>query len=319
MKIELMIQNDSTLITPCVEVGIEWYTERKGSPGKLTFSVLRDDLLNIEEGNPVKLRVDGIDVFYGFIFRFARDKNPIVKVTAYDQMRYLKNKDTYVFEKSTASDIIKMISDDYGIRLGNIENTGYVIPSRVEENSTLLDMMQTVLNITLTNTKRLYVLYDNAGLLTLASADTLRVGLIIDVETGENYNYVSTIDDSTYNRIKLVYEDEKSGKRQIFTAQDRETMGKWGTLQYYEDISDTLNAQNKADSLLVLYNAKTKTLKITGAFGDLRIRAGKMIIVRLNLGDTVLNHFMMVEHCKHYFNNDEHSMDLTLRGGEFIG
>lgn len=318
MAVELLIENGSTLYAPVVKDEIHWITERKGSPGKITFSVIRDSGLRIEEGNPVTLKVNGKQIFYGFLFKQSRDKNPVLSLTAYDQMRYLKNKDTYVFERITAKDVIEMIGGDYGLRLGEIEYTNYWIPSRIEENSTLLDMMQSALDITLTNTGKMYILYDKAGKLTLTSAERMVVGLVIDAETGESFSYTSTIDNSTYNRIKLVYEDSESGKREIFTAQDKEgTMKKWGTLQYYEAISDTQNAQNKANALLSLYNSKTKNLKIT-ALGDIRVRAGSYVVVRLNLGDVTLDNFMMVEKCDHKFKNNEHTMTLTLRGGEFV-
>lgn len=318
MAVELLIENGSTLYTPVVKDEIHWITERKGSPGKITFSVIRDSGLRIEEGNPVTLKVNEKQIFYGFLFKQSRDKNPVLSLTAYDQMRYLKNKDTYVFERITAKDVIEMIGGDYGLRLGEIEYTNYWIPSRIEENSTLLDMMQSALDITLTNTGKMYILYDKAGKLTLTSAERMVVGLVIDAETGESFSYTSTIDNSTYNRIKLVYEDSESGKREIFTAQDKEgTMKKWGTLQYYEAISDTQNAQNKANALLSLYNSKTKNLKIT-ALGDIRVRAGSYVVVRLNLGDVTLDNFMMVEKCDHKFKSSEHTMTLTLRGGEFV-
>lgn len=318
MSIELLIENGSTLYTPVVKDEIHWITERKGAPGKITFSVVQDSALKIEEGNPVMLKVNGEQIFYGFLFKQSRNKNPDLSLTAYDQMRYLKNKDTYVFERITAKDVIEMIANDYGLQLGEIEYTNYWIPSRIEENSTLLDMMQTSLDITLTNTGNMYVLYDKAGKLTLTAAERMVVGLVIDAETGENFDYTSSIDDQTYNRIKLVYEDSESGRREIFTAQDKEgTMKKWGTLQYYEAISDTQNAQNKANALLSLYNSKTKKLKIT-ALGDVRVRAGSYVVVRLNIGDVTLDNFMMVEKCDHKFKDNEHTMTLTLRGGEFV-
>ena len=152
MSIELLIENGSTLYTPVVKDEIHWITERKGAPGKITFSVVQDSALKIEEGNPVMLKVNGEQIFYGFLFKQSRNKNPDLSLTAYDQMRYLKNKDTYVFERITAKDVIEMIANDYGLQLGEIEYTNYWIPSRIEENSTLLDMMQTSLDITLTNT-----------------------------------------------------------------------------------------------------------------------------------------------------------------------
>ncbi len=73
------------------------------------------------------------------------------------------------------------------------------------------------------------------------------------------------------------------------------------------------------DALLKLYNKKTRSLRITNAIGDNRVRAGSMVIICLDLGDMKLNNFMLVETCKHTYRQGEHWMDLTLRGGEFIG
>lgn len=71
---ELLIQNGGTVYLPAVEDGVTWDTERKGSPGRLSFSVVKDAGLNFQEGNPVSFRQDGKDVFYGFVFTKRRDK-----------------------------------------------------------------------------------------------------------------------------------------------------------------------------------------------------------------------------------------------------
>jgi len=63
---------------------------------------------------------------------------------------------------------------------------------------------------------------------------------------------------------------------------------------------------------------KTRKLRIMGAFGDVRVRAGCLIPVVLNLGDIKVANLMLVEKCAHVFKESEHTMNLTLRGGEFI-
>ena len=55
---ELLIKNGLKAYIPIVQDGIEWSTERYGTPGKLTFKVIQDDLLNITEGNVVRLKKD---------------------------------------------------------------------------------------------------------------------------------------------------------------------------------------------------------------------------------------------------------------------
>mgnify|MGYP007025187691 CR=1 FL=1 len=39
------------------------------------------------------------------------------------------------------------------------------------------------------------------------------------MEAAENFNYSSSIDDATYNKIKLAFNNEKTGKRELYVAQ----------------------------------------------------------------------------------------------------
>ena len=142
--------------------------------------------------------------------------------------------------------------------------------------------------------------------------------IVMNEETGENFDYTSSIDSDTYNKVKLTYDNEETGKREVYIAQDGSHINEWGILQYFDTLSKGENGQAKADALLQLYNKKTRNLKITNALGDTRVRAGSMVVVNLDLGDMKLKNFMLVEKVTHKFNLDEHFMDLTLRGGEFV-
>ena len=324
-KVELLISSadTETLYLPAVVEGIEWTTQRSGAPGKLTFSVISDGRADLSEGSSVRLRVDGKNVFFGFVFSKKRDKSGVIDVTAYDQLRYLQNKDTYVYENKTASQLVCMIAAEFSLNVGTIENTGYVIPSRVEDNTSLLDMIENALDLTLQNRKEMYVLYDDFGRLTLKNTANMYVGesgkyLMIDQQTGENFDCTSSIDNDTYNRIKLTYDNKDTGKREVYIAQDAASMNRWGVLQYFDTLSEGENGQAKAEALLSGYNAKTRKLKLTGAFGDTRVRAGSTVAVNLDLGDTKVQTFMLVEKAVHTFKQDEHRMELTLKGGEFV-
>lgn len=323
VEVELLIQHKKKLFIPVVEEGITWSTERTGCPGELQFKVVKDKTLKITEGDAVRLKVNGRKIFYGFIFKMQRDKEQIITVTAYDQLRYLKNKDTYVYENITAGDLIKMIASDFKLKTGSIENTKYKIPSRVESNTTLFDMIGNALDLTLQNKKKMYVMYDNFGKITLKKLGDMKVGnnnkyLLIDEETGENFDYTSSIDDNTYNKIKLTYDNDKTGKREVYIAQDSKNMNSWGVLQYYDTLQEGENGKAKADALLSLYNQKTRNLSIKNVCGDTRVRAGSLVIVQLNIGDMKINNWMLVEKCKHEFKESQHLMTLTLRGGEFV-
>ena len=327
MNIELLIGNTAgtKVYMPAVQEGIEWSTERRSTPGKLTFKIMKDDILDFSEGSPVRLKVDGDKVFLGFVFKQARTRNKeVITVTAYDQLRYLQNKDTKIFENTTASGIVTSLATDYSLNVGTLAKTNYPIASRVEENTSLFEMIENALDLELTNLGNMYILYDDFGKLTLKFLGDMYVGdsssgyLMIDEETGQNFDYSSSIDDNTYNRIKLTYDNEDTGKREVYIAQDGSNINQWGILQYFDTLSKGENGQAKADALLSLYNKKTRSLKITKAIGDNRVRAGSMVVVNLDLGDMHLKNFMLVEKCKHTYKESEHWMDLTLRGGEFV-
>ena len=82
-----------------------------------------------------------------------------------------------------------------------------------------------------------------------------------------------------------------------------------------ESIDEKTNGQAKADAMLKLHDQKTRNLTVKGCFGDIRVRGGSMVAVSLDLGDIIAKQYLMVEKVKHTFKNNEHTMDLTLRGG----
>lgn len=318
MSQQLLIQNGNTIYEPVVQDEITWTTERKGAAGKLEFKIVKDTIINFEEGNPVTFKVDNTNLFYGFIFKKKRDKEQIITTTAYDQLRYLKNKDTKTYTNKRADEVVKMIANEYQLNTGILENTGYVIAKKAESNQSLFDIILNALDETIRNRKEMYVLYDDFGKLCLKNLERMKVGVVIDAETGENYDYESSIDSDTYNQIKLTFDNSETGKREVYIAKDSSNIEKWGVLQYFDTIDEKTNGAVKAKALLDLYNQVTRGLQIKNALGDVRVRGGSLVIVQLDLGDVKLQNFMLVEKAKHIFKNGEHFMDLTLKGQNFI-
>ena len=318
VKFELLIQNGNKAFQPIVEDGITLTLERKNTPAKLEFTVVKDSGIAFHEGAAVSFKVDDMKVFYGYVFAKSRDKKQRIKVTCYDQLRYLKNKDTYIYTNKTASELVQMIAYDFKLNLGAITNTGHKIASRVEDNATLFDIIQNAIDITFENTGAMYVLYDDFGALSLSSVDDLMVGVLIDEDTAENFEYGSSIDGETYNRIKLVREDSETEKREVFVVEDAANINNWGILQYFEKLSDEdENGYAKANSLLKLHNQKTRTLTLQNVLGNVKVRGGSSLMVKLNIGDETVNGVMMVEKVTHTFQNDIHTMNLSMSGKGF--
>lgn len=327
MSIKLYIQNINTTYeaSSLAADDITLITERRGSPAKLTFKIARDIILNspgIEfyEGNNVKLIVDDIKMFNGYIFSKSRTKEQIITVTAYDQTRYLKNSETLKYENKKASDVIKMIAEDYKLKIGEIEDTGYLIPSRIEDNASLWDIILNALDITNINTSKLYIFYDDFGSLTLKSIDKMILPMVLvsDSATMLDFNYTTDIDNDTYNKVKLYRDNEK--KREVFVAQDSLSQMKWGILQYTQEISEHYSEakiKQITDLLLKQKNRVNRTLSIED-IGDLSVRAGCTLHVKINDAGESIDGMLVIEQCTHTFKNNEHTMKLNLIGLEGI-
>ena len=326
MDITCLIQHGDAIQVP-VLVKASLTLKRKNTPGQLTFSVVKDQDLTVEEGDAVKLTVDGVTVFYGFVFIRDQDAGPLLEATAYDQLRYLKNKDTFIGEGLKASDLVRRLAEDFRLNLGTVEDTGHTLETIVEENQTLFDMIQNALDETLKATGKLYVLYDDAGRLTLQNIEALKLDLLVDAGSGSTFRYRSSIDSETYNKIKLSYynpdtgkrNNPDTGKREIYLSQDGESLNHWGVLQHSESLQNPAGAAARADALLQLYNRKTQSLTVQKVFGDPRVRGGSAVGVVLQLEQGLtLSRYMVVEQVTHTFAQGLHQMDLDLMGGDFI-
>lgn len=313
MAIEIEVQAGGRMVQAVPAGRAELITERCGMPGRLTFSALAEGMEAVKEGGCTTMQLDGARIFQGYIFSIAEEGDGLLRLTAYDQLRYLKNRDSYVFPDATAAEIVRMIGGDYGIRLGEICDTGHVIPAHVEDNAGLMDMMQSAIDATLAATRELYVLYDDCGRLTLRNVQSMQVGMMIDGESCTGYSQSSSIDSQCYNRVKLLCEDAEQGRR-LFISGDGARQEEWGTLQYFERIGDAGGAQARADALLALYCDRACSLKVDLALNDARLRAGCVVPVQLETGRGRISGMMLVEKCRQIFEKGSGRTELTLRG-----
>lgn len=310
---------DGKIYIPSVLDGMVIETFRKGQPGKLTFKAVQDELLTIAEGNIVQVKRGDTGIFQGIVFSRALDKDNIVSVVAYDQLRYLKNKYVYSTVGKKASEIITQLAADFQLTVGEIADTEYIIPRFRAGDQTLFDMMQTALDITTQAQSKLFILYDDYGKLTVKNMENMRVDILIDAETAENFVFKSDIDKDTYNRIKLYFDNKDTGLREVWQVEDTATMSRWGILQLTESVNPkkATSLPDKAQAMLKKYNRVRQSLSIRNALGDDRVRGGSVIFIDLLIDKQHVQMKMLVEAAKHTYRNNEHLMDLTLRGGVF--
>lgn len=216
----LIITHKGKAFEPVIRDDIVLELERFGTPGKLTFTTIKSVTVDMsfQEGDRVIFAVaerkksgdlsDYKGLFVGYVFNKKRDKQHHIEVTCYDQTRYLKNRFSYVFEEKTATQIITSICNDYGLKLGTLEDTKYAIPYVAEENAEAFDVILEALEETLANTGEMYVFYDDAGTLKLRNAASMISDVMIQEDTAEDFDYETSIDRETYNSVVLYYKPE---------------------------------------------------------------------------------------------------------------
>lgn len=276
----------------------------------------------------MELSVDGIKMFKGYVFTAERNRDGEVAYVAYDQLRYLKANASYVFEAMTLPQIIQQIAADFNLTCGTLEEPGYAFPCLIKENVSCLDIIFDALAETIIQTGKIYVFYDNAGALSLTEARNMYSTVLLgDGSLVTDYTYKRDIDSDTYNRVKLVRPNKDTGRADTYVHEDTETIGKWGLLQYYDQVDENLN-EAQIDQMcaqyLQYYNRVLQTLTIE-AIGVPGLRAGMIIPVRFgDINDLSVSRLLLAEKVTHTFEADDHTMSIEVKdfgqlGGVSIG
>lgn len=314
--LEILIDNRDGIVWDISELVsiVTWKTARIGQPGSLEVTLIKHKELRVESGAVIRVREGERGIFYGYVFTVERSDDNTIKLTAYDQIRYLLSHDTYVFSNVTASDVLLKIANDLQLKTGIVAYTSYRIPSLVEDNQKLLDIICKALDLTMINTGRMFVLYDDFGRLNLREPANMATDVVVgDESLAYGYDYKRSIDEDTYNRIKLVQDNKETGKREVYIAQDSRTIAKWGRLQYFQKVDEKLNSaqiRQMLDQLIQLKNRETKTFRIN-AIGDLSIRAGVYVPVKIE--ELGIDQYFLVDECSHKWEGIDHTMELKLK------
>lgn len=302
--ISILYQNNVTgdafdVTTLCA--GAKWSTKRSGSPASLELTVIVDDSVTWTHGGIVALKDGKTGIFYGYVVKIRQKETDRVEVTAYDQTWYLKkNKETYVFTGKRADQILTQIAADFGLKCGALENTGYAIPSMIEDGQTLFDIVLKALDHTLINSGKMFVLWDDFGSLAITDVETAKLDLFVgDGSLATGYTYDQDIDSDTYNKIKLVKDNKTTGKRDVYIYQDSKNMTLWGILQDYETVDESMNEaqiKERGAKMLELYNRPSRSFSLN-AITDLSVRAGRVLYI--GIGAVGVKSFFLIEEATH--------------------
>lgn len=316
---EILIDNRKGEVFEIPVKSFEWKTERIGKASTFEADVYNDKPLEFPvEGGAVIRVTEGKDkIFYGFAYEDGIKKSGDMSIKAYDQLRYLKNQDTYVMPSSTATAAIKRIAGMLNLSTGVLEDTEFVVPGIVEDEKEAFDVVAKFLDSTLIATNRNFILFDNFGKLDLRSIENLVIPAddfyIGDDSLLYDYDFTKSIDKETYNKIKFVRDNKKKAKRETFIAQDSANIKKWGLLQQFRKVDENMtDAQIKelVERSIKAYNKETKTLELS-CLGNWKVRAGRMVY--LYIEKIGIKAYVMVDECTHRWNEGVHTMELKVK------
>jgi len=295
-----------------------WETTLLDQPGKLTCEILDVGTEMFFEGSNVILQVDNETVFNGYVFTRKRTQDDTMTIVAYDRLRYLQNKDVAVFSNLTAGEIFARLCSEHQLPYRVVSPRRYRTAPITHDNAALFTMIKRALDEDLIATGEYCIIRDNRGTLELVDIATLTTNLLIgDASLLTGFDFESSIDQNTYNYVKLVQEDTTEGVRNVYVVQDSSNIYKWGRLQYFEKVDKDANAaqiQAKAEQMLRLYNRKTRTLQVQ-CLGDTRITAGSGVglsIGKLSAEGFAKVQYVFVSKASHELTSGEHKMTLTL-------
>jgi hypothetical protein len=243
--------------------------------GKLEFTYKNQDM-DITNGSVVSFIYDASNIFYGYVFRVNKNKDNDISVTAYDQLRYCKFRDTVVISGDTVTTLVVKMCSTFKLKKGTLTETGYKLATDVKDDTTWLDIIYSGIKETKKNKGKQYVLRDEYGVICIRNTEDLQLNLILgDKSLVYDFTYDKTIDDKTYNQIKLRLPGNGESDSKFITQKDDDSISRYGVLQYYEMLYNTNSSQAKeeAEELLKLYNREAETLTLS-CLGDTRVRAG---------------------------------------------
>ena len=314
-KLEVFIKS-KLKVYRVVTVDRPWIEREEFCASKLEFTVMKDDTVSFNQGDAVSVKYDGEDMFLGYVFYKKRDKDKLIKVVCYDQLRYMKNRRTYTRGKMRLDEVVNKIADDYALRKGEIEKCSVTVGAVAAENVSLIDVVKKACSDVRSKSGERYILFDKCGELCLKNENSMVLDVVLDDTQAENYEYTDTIDNEVYNIVEVYSDKKKYNTRYLGVASDKETMDMWGTLILSKKATDAGNEKSEAEKLLSEYNRINREIVIKNVDGNPGFFPGSRVYVVFTMGDVELDGYMRIKKAVHVFENNVYRCDVYLDGSE---
>jgi len=263
-------------------------------------------------GRKIRIMAGKEELFQGIIFGYDIDDRGQETITAYDANHYLtKVSDSFRFDNKKASDIVKYLCKRFGIKMGKISDTGYVIPKLILRDKTLWNVIIIALTETWQKNKRQFSLQSKGGVLNLVERKEQLTRMYI--EDGRNLigaTYSTNMDD-VKTQVSLTGGDEEKPIHAF--AVDTNAKNVYGTMQHYEHVSevtDTKKLQALAKSMLPRINKPEQEFDVE-SLGIMNVISGSSILVRESMTQ-ISGAFYVVSDTHNFQPDGFHTMSLKL-------
>lgn len=271
--------------------------------------------INFQNGDMIRFYNHDEELFRGRIFSFNISHSGEETFTAYDTNVYFtKSQTVRTFRNRKASDILRQLSSEFGVTIGTIEDTGFVIPRLTTEDSvvdnTLFSIIKQALAITEKQTGRKFRLSNRQGRVHLEEQRNQIVREVL--ENGVNImsaDYSQSVEDLRNRLVMLGGADGQFREVRV----NQELIRRFGMMQAVETYTgievSASEVKQAADELFSAMSTIDDDAAIT-CLGNNEIITGKSVYVIEKMTGIVGGYYVMAD--THTFGGGLHEMSLSL-------
>lgn len=302
-------------VTQLVEQ-IKW-SGRKGAASRTLSATLVDDdgyqharsEIDVEQGHQCIFSYNEKECFRGMIMTQTQSSQKRLTFKAYDNGIYLaNNKDTFIYENKTASDIFQDCCNRFGIPVGKVAKCTYKIPELTKPKTTAIDAILDALSLDFDATGIRHYVSSKKGKLSLLTRRENILQWVIEV--GQNissYSYARSIEDIR-TRVKMVSKGGATVAQKSNVALEKK-IGIFQEIDQPDESLTTAQINNLITSILNEKSTPERTLDIE-AVGIPEIISG--IGVYIIIPELGLSRTFYVDSDTHTFRDNMHTMSLKL-------
>lgn len=304
--------------------------ELEGNAGSMEMSYLPKQRVDLQEGDCIAVKVNGTNMFHGWVFKKEITAFGSVKLKVYDVKRYLAYKDVDITGNETIDQFFTRICTVMNIKHKVVHKSNFIIPTKIHDGETYNNMIQYAIDQTFIGTdgEQWFCVRANGDTLELIDCRQQLTDILIgDKRLMTDFQFSSDIED-TYTKFKIQREVASDEQKQISEIDkillrtqkvqiNKENLERWGTLQYYEK-KDAKWTDAQLDEYLkhvmAVKGRKTRTLSIS-CLGDVNCIPGNVITLDIHdlKDENIANmKFALITGANHTISHNLHTMELTM-------